>query len=79
LRKKCENYFLFASLKSMKKEVGSGVGSGSISQRYDPDRDPHQNVTDPGVLVYPKNGCLPSRILDFILKRLMTPQLLKHN
>jgi hypothetical protein len=36
----------FASLKSMKK----GVGSGSISQRYgsgDPDPDAHQNVTDP--------------------------------
>jgi hypothetical protein len=26
--------FFFASLKSMKKEVGSGVGSGSNSQRY---------------------------------------------
>jgi hypothetical protein len=44
----------FASLKSMKKEVGFGVGcgsgAGSISQRYgsgDPDPDPHQNVTDP--------------------------------
>jgi hypothetical protein len=41
------------SLKSLKKVVGSGVGSGSgsaISQRYgsgDPDSDPHQNVTDP--------------------------------
>ncbi len=36
--------FFFASLKSMKK------GVGSISQRYgsvDPDPDPHQNVTDP--------------------------------
>jgi hypothetical protein len=41
----------------MKKGVGSGVGSGSISQRYqsgdlDPlfrgtDPDPHQNVMDP--------------------------------
>jgi hypothetical protein len=34
----------------MIKRVGSGVGSGSISQRYgsgDPDSDPHQNVTDP--------------------------------
>ncbi len=32
----------------MKKEVGSGVGSGSISQRYGSwDPDPHQNVTDP--------------------------------
>jgi hypothetical protein len=42
----------FASLKSMKKGVGSGVrsGSGSISQKYgswDPDPDPQQNVTDP--------------------------------
>jgi hypothetical protein len=36
----------FASLKSMKK----GVGSGSISQRYgsgDLDPDPHQYATDP--------------------------------
>ncbi len=40
----------FASLQSLKKEVGSGVGSGSgfISQRYgSADLDPHQNVTDP--------------------------------
>jgi hypothetical protein len=38
------------SLKSLKKGVGSGVGSVSISQRYvsgDPDPDPQQNVTDP--------------------------------
>jgi hypothetical protein len=55
---KKKKYF-FASLKLMKKGVGSGVGSGSgsrpgsgsISQSYlsadleDP--DPHQNVTDP--------------------------------
>jgi hypothetical protein len=32
----------------MKKGVGSGVGSGSISERYGSgDPDPHQNVTDP--------------------------------
>jgi len=38
----------FASLKSLKKGVGSVVGSGSISQRYGSgDPDPHQNVTDP--------------------------------
>jgi hypothetical protein len=42
----------FASLKSMKKEVGCGVGSGfgSITQRYgsgDPEPDPNQNVKDP--------------------------------
>jgi hypothetical protein len=39
--------FFFASLKSLKKGVGSGVGSrsGSISQRYgSPDPDQHQNV-----------------------------------
>jgi hypothetical protein len=36
----------FSSLKLLKKEVGSGVGSGSISQRYG-DPDTHQNVTDP--------------------------------
>jgi hypothetical protein len=34
----------FASLKSMKKEIGSG----SIRQRYGSgDPDPHQNFTDP--------------------------------
>jgi hypothetical protein len=44
---KKKKYF-FASIKSKKKGVGSGVGSGSISQRYGPgDPDPHQNVTDP--------------------------------
>jgi hypothetical protein len=33
----------FASLKSLKKGVGSGVGSGFISQRYrSADPDPHQ-------------------------------------
>jgi hypothetical protein len=38
----------FASLKSMKKGVGSGVGSGSISHRYGSgDPDPRQNFTDP--------------------------------
>jgi len=37
-----------ASLKSVKKGVGSGVRSGSISQRYGSgDPDPHQIVTDP--------------------------------
>ncbi len=51
-QKKCvENNFVFASLKSLKKEVGSriGPGSGFISQRYgstDTDPDPHQKVTD---------------------------------
>jgi hypothetical protein len=35
-------------VQSLKKEVGSGVGSGSIRQRYGSgDPDPHQNVTDP--------------------------------
>ncbi len=38
--------FFFESSKSLKKGVGSGVGSGSISQRF-ADPDPHQNVTDP--------------------------------
>ncbi len=49
-----EKNIFFPSLKSLKKEVGSGVGSevgsGSISQRYrsaDPDSDPHQKVMDP--------------------------------
>jgi hypothetical protein len=36
--------FFFASLKSLRK----GVGSGSVGQRYgSADPDPHQNVTDP--------------------------------
>ncbi len=42
--------FVFASLKSIKKGVGSrvGSGSGSISQRYGSGNpDPRQNVTDP--------------------------------
>jgi hypothetical protein len=40
--------FFFATLKSMKKGVASGVGSGSISQRYGSwDPDPYQNFTDP--------------------------------
>jgi hypothetical protein len=41
---------LFASLKSLKKGVGSGVrsGSGFVNQGYgSADPDPHQNVTDP--------------------------------
>jgi hypothetical protein len=47
-----EKINFFASLKSLKIEVGSGVGSGagSISQRSgsaDPEPDPHQNDTDP--------------------------------
>jgi hypothetical protein len=45
-------FFFFASLKSMKKGVGSGVGSvagsESIIQRYGSgDPDPHQIVMDP--------------------------------
>jgi hypothetical protein len=40
----------------MKKEVGSGVGSGSgsISHRFGsgyPDADPHQKVKDPPALI----------------------------
>jgi hypothetical protein len=47
-KKKNMKIFFFASLKSLKKGVGSGVRSGSISQRYGPaDPDSHQNVTDP--------------------------------
>ncbi len=43
-------FFCFASLKSLKK----GVGSGSVSQRYrsgDPDPDPYQNVTIPTLVL----------------------------
>jgi hypothetical protein len=41
-----KNYF--ASLKALKKGVGSGIGSGSSSQMYgSADPDPHQNVMDP--------------------------------
>ncbi len=48
MKKKCEIYFYFCILKINKERVGSGVGSGSISQRYGSgDPDPHQNVTDP--------------------------------
>ncbi len=47
-----KKYDFFASLKSLKKGVRSGVGSGSIIHKYvseDPDLDlnSHQNVTDP--------------------------------
>jgi hypothetical protein len=43
-KKKYESFF--ASLMSLKKGVGFGVGSGSISQRFGfGDPDPHQNVT----------------------------------
>jgi hypothetical protein len=47
--KKYEKMIIFfVSLKSLTKGVRSGVGSGSISQRYGTaDPDPHQNVTDP--------------------------------
>ncbi len=38
----------FASLKSMKKEVGSGVGSGS-GLDPEPDPDPFVRGTDPGI------------------------------
>ncbi len=53
---KCEKTIFLASLKSLKKGVGSGAGSGggagsrsgSISQRWgSEDPDPHQYVTDP--------------------------------
>jgi hypothetical protein len=45
-KKKCEKKF--TSLKSRKKGLGSGIGSGSISQSYGSrDPDPPQNVTDP--------------------------------
>jgi hypothetical protein len=45
-----KNMIFFASLKSLKNGVGSGVGagSGSIIQRCGSgDPDPYQNVTDP--------------------------------
>jgi len=52
-KKNEEKKYFLKSLKSLKKGVGSGVGSesGSITQRYgsgDPDsnRDSHQNVTN---------------------------------
>jgi|688.fasta_scaffold553334_1 hypothetical protein len=54
-KKNEEKKYFLKSLKSLKKGVGSGVGSesGSITQRYrsgdpdpDSDRDSHQNVTD---------------------------------
>ncbi len=46
-RKIWKTNFVFASLKSMKTGVVSGVGSRSISHRYGSgDPGPHQNVTD---------------------------------
>jgi hypothetical protein len=57
-----EKIVSFASLKNLKKGVGSGVesGSGSISQRYGcAESDPHQKVTDTqhwkwdGIYVFP--------------------------
>jgi hypothetical protein len=51
MRKK--NMKKYGSLKSLKKVVGSGVGSGSISQWYrSADPDPHQNVKDPQHYLY---------------------------
>jgi hypothetical protein len=44
-RKKIKKY-IFASLKTPTKEVGSRVGSGFINQRYG-SADSHQKVTDP--------------------------------
>jgi hypothetical protein len=41
---KKKNIIFFASIKSLKK----GLGSGSVSQKYKTaDPDPHQNVKDP--------------------------------
>jgi hypothetical protein len=45
-KKSMKKIIFFASIKSLKKGVGSG--SGPISQRYrSVDPDPQQNVTDP--------------------------------
>jgi hypothetical protein len=47
-KKKYEKNIFFCTIKSLKKGVGSGVGSGSISKRYgSTDLDPDQQVTDP--------------------------------
>jgi hypothetical protein len=43
--KKKNMKFFFAFFKSLKQAAGSGIGSGSKSQRYG-SPDPHQNVTD---------------------------------
>jgi hypothetical protein len=45
-KKKIWEIFFVASLKSLMKEVGSRVGSGSFSQMYG-SPNPHQKVTDP--------------------------------
>jgi hypothetical protein len=48
LKEKNMNFVFLLLSNPLKKVVGSGVGSGSISQRYGyGDPDPHQNVTDP--------------------------------
>ncbi len=46
--------FFFASLKSMKTGIGSGVGSGSMSQRYE-SGDEHQHVTNTQHCLYYKH------------------------
>ncbi len=47
-KKKNEEKFFLASLKSPKKRVGFGLGSGSIIQRHgSADPDPHQKFMDP--------------------------------
>ncbi len=64
-----EKNFVFASLKSLKKEVGSRVGSGSIGQKYgSADPDPHQKVKDP------YNTAFNNHFLTFI--RLLSKHLL---
>ncbi len=62
--KKMWKKHFFGSLKSMKKGVGSGVGSGfpdPLVRGSDP--DPHQNVTDPQHWSHPllviSLGCIP--------------------
>jgi hypothetical protein len=54
-----KNIYLFASLNSLKKGVGSGVGSGSIIQSsvVDPDPDP----PDPRVFGPPGSGSTSQR------------------
>jgi hypothetical protein len=61
--------YFFASFKSLKKAVGSGVGSGSISLRYgSEDPDPHQNVTDLPTLLLSTIGVCQA-FTDFYLKK----------
>jgi hypothetical protein len=59
---KCEKITFLASLKSMKKGVGSGVG-------YGPDLDPLVRGTDPGIRIqnHTKMSRIPNTDIKYIV------------